>query len=57
MDKQDMSKLTGAGDKRMASRFGGAGGLGEKGEGVEKDRWAVSEQSWGCEVQLRECSQ
>ena len=35
----------------------GVGGMGEKGEGIEKYRLVVTEQSRGCEVQCRKYSQ
>ena len=33
---------------------GGSWGMGEKGEGIQKYKLAVTQQSWGCKAQYRE---
>ena len=38
-------------------QMGGGAGDGEKGEGIQKHKLVVTEQSWGCKVQHREYSQ
>ena len=41
----------------MVARGVGGRELGERGEGIKNERLAVAQQSRGCKVQYRECSQ
>lgn len=41
----------------MVSGWEGAGGPGEKGEGIKKCRLVVTKESQGCKVQFREDGQ
>lgn len=41
----------------MVARWEEGWGVGEKGEWVKKYKLVIEEYSWGCKVQLRECSQ
>ena len=41
----------------LVARWEAGWGMGEKGEGIKKYKFVVTEQSQGCKVQLREYSQ
>ena len=51
MDRQSINRLIDAKNRLRVARWEGVVGLGIKGEGIEKDRLVVTEQSWGCKVQ------
>ena len=55
-NKQNRHELIDPEKKQMVARGKGVGVWGEKGEGVKKYKLVATEQSWGCEVQHRECS-
>ena len=57
ISKQNRNRLRGTKNRLMGADGRGVGGLCEKGEGIERYRLVVTEQSWGCKVQHREYSQ